>query len=473
MSPPAKDRPSRLVWLHPAFDIQYEPDGFPLISFGFGVEREGAGVSRKPKAITHYLVGSPGRVVELGEGEPQLIGAVLLRPRPTQGPIARLAQQWGLERFAEAQRAEFPSPSGQQLYRLHESAWRQHVHFDHGGQYVIAVCWGILSYVYPIFTSVPFLHFLGDKDSGKSQALDLLQELARDGLKVRPTPASVGDLIEARRPTLLLDQTDFLSDNMTDLMADSYRRGARRVIVTQPNGGRETREFETFGLKAFAGTQPLPDDLRDRAVVLHMAHSPRQLPPVRADDTALQATRAASYVWALWNVWALPGLRDVMMAADLGFTKSGENLKALMWPPLAELVGRSNDLWLPIECLMEALRVPDADRDAAREYYAQSRVVTVAEPPEERLELVEALWTLSNGKPAFTVTRSALERELNASDGDFAEPRWNAWKIGRQLNALVGVLTAPSHRARGRRDRVYEINQPALRDYARRYGLTE
>ncbi|MEX2156956.1 MAG: hypothetical protein WD773_08965 [Gemmatimonadales bacterium] len=82
------------------------------------------------------------------------------------------------------------------------------------------------------------------------------------------------------------------------------------------------------------------------------------------------------------------------------------------------------------------------------------------------------LWALSNGKPSFTVTRSALEKDLNATDKDFAEPTWNAWKIGRQLNALVGVLTAPSRRAPDRRDRVYTVCQPALRDYARRYGLT-
>jgi len=443
-------------FLHPAFDIRGN-----VVSFGFLADQ----AKRGPRPVRVVNVrGSLGLLDGSGT-----VGGMTLEYQKEKGPLADLDRQWGVERvrcLLESDR----TPDGPELYAGLAAAWRRYVYFDHPGEYVIAGCWCVLSFVYLAFPVVPFLHVLGDKGSGKSQALDLLQELARDGQKADMSPASIGDITEARRATLLIDQVnspDDLSSKMVSTLADSNRVGARRLVVLGGSDlGRAVREFATFGPKAFAGTEPLPDDLRDRAIVLRINLAPKVLPTL-VDDPELAQLRADCYAWALWNGWAIRDLWDMLQHADEA------PLIAEEWPDLSKYAGRPRDLWVPIECVMEALRVPEGDREAAREYYAQSQMVTTAEPPRDRFELVQALWKLARqreGDP-FAVTRSEIEHELPCQDGDF-ELRWNAQKIGKQMNALVGVVKGKD-RAPGRGDMVYRLGREALREWAKRYRLTE
>src|SRR5690242_428346 len=109
----------------------------------------------------------------------------------------------------------------------------------------------MMTYVYLLFPSVPFLHVLGPKGTGKSQVLDVLQSVVRAGYKGRVTVAATGDMIEAARITPLFDQTDSLATDMVDMLADSYRDGAKRTVVNMEHRGVPL-QFSTFGPKAFA-----------------------------------------------------------------------------------------------------------------------------------------------------------------------------------------------------------------------------
>jgi hypothetical protein len=240
------------------------------------------------------------------------------------------------------------------------------------------------------------------------------------------------------------------------------------VMVMGGEKGREPREFETFGPKALAGTESVPEDLRDRLIVLRTIRAPSKFPPVRPDDSVFTKLRSMSYRWAMRNGWKLDAVSDMLVEAKPG-TLAGEE-----WKTLSQYHGRPHDLWLPIEVLMEALQVPLSDRDAAREYYAQSQAVTEAAPPQDRLELVQALWELSKGRGSgevFTVTRSELQDLLNDNDEE-SPRRWTPGKIGKQIGALVGVMKAKA-RAYDRADMVYDIDRSKLATWAMNYGLTD
>lgn len=447
--------PPRL--LHPAFDV-----GDDVMGLGFRVP------NRKGKDGLLHIVSAAGRVAS-GLKERVKVGNRTVQFRPVESTIARLDDQWDRDDLSQF----LSSPSsltGPKLYDRMQATWRRHVYFDHPGEYVITACWCLMTYVYPIFSSVPFLHLLGDKGTGKSQALDLLQQLSRDGQKVRLTPAAVGDATEARRPTLLVDQVDNLSRELEDLLADSYRRGARRMLVVIDNKGRRLGEYETFGPKALAGIESLPDDLRDRAIVVRTTKAPMRLAAILPEDPDLRRLRAESYRWVMLNGFKLADLRDMLIDG------AESPLIAQEWSVLGQYHGRRHDLWLPIEVVMEALQIPLADREAAREYYSQSQVVTTAEPPRDRIELVQVLYQLSGtsrkgSAPKFIVARSEIEELLTDEDSE-SSPHWNHIKIGKQICALVGVVKSKA-RSTDRGDMVYEIDWDALRVLAERYGLTK
>jgi hypothetical protein len=452
-------QPDRGLLLHPAFDLQAG-----VVSFGF---RDDTFRDGKPRTEVVHVVNVRGHLAMIGASG--TVGGSMIRYRDPLG-LAGLEAQWGQQNLAEF-REDYSAPHGVELYKALVATWERHVHLEQRGQYVILTCWGVMTYVYYAFPSVPFLHLLGDKSTGKSQALDLLEQLSRDGQKVRPTAPAVGDITHARRPTLLIDQADNLNPDLVDLLADSYRRGTRRIIVNMDRRG-QVQEFETFGPKALAGTQPLTDDLRDRAIVIEMRPAPRRLPPVHADDPALRRLRADCYAWALRNGCMMPDLGETLLSAER------HPLLAAEWRELVGYYGRQHDLWLPIECIMEALRVPPDDREAARNYYRQSQTVTTAEPPQERFDLVRVLWELgtepqrSEG-PTFSVTASEIEARLPVvPSADGLASAWDRRKIGKQMTALVGVLRR-KERTSDRADVRYEIDREALRRRAREYGLTE
>jgi len=420
--------------LHPAIDVQGD-------LLGYGFRTAGGNV---------HVVSEGGKIVGSSDLRAQL-GDRTVQWEQRKGSLVRLDDQWNrddLRQFLAAPAAL----SGRALYDKHRAAWQIHVDLDHPGKYVILVCWGLMTYVYPTFSSLPFLHFLGPKGTGKSQSLDLLAALSRDGYKSRATAAVVGDLIESRRVTLLFDQANSMSPEHVDLFADSYRAGARRTIVNMDKRG-VPYEFETFGPKTFAGIQPLDPDLADRTILITTTPASRTLEPVGSHDPIFADLRAQSYRWALVNYWRL-----VPVVEMLG---SNSQLAASVYTALHSHRGRQRDLWLPIEVMMEMLEVPEEDRVEARDYYQRSQTSTKAELPADTVDLLLVLAGLVGEKSTVSVSSADLLRRL---------PGWTAIKLGKRLKSLALLAREPEREDRNH-VRMYEVDGSGVRSLIERYAI--
>ena len=128
--------PPRLF--HPAFDVADD-----VLGLGFRVTDE------KGKDGLLHVVSVAGRVAS-GFGERVEVGNRTVQFRDVESAIARLDDQWDrddLRPFLSSQ----SSLTGPELYEKMQATWRKHVYFDHPGEYVIAACWCLMTYVYPIF----------------------------------------------------------------------------------------------------------------------------------------------------------------------------------------------------------------------------------------------------------------------------------------------------------------------------------
>jgi hypothetical protein len=425
--------------LHPAFDVRND-----VVSVGFSVE--GATDEGRKTAGSLFVASVGGVADRFGVRTHDLNGRTLRYWEPIAS-LPRLEDHWSAQDvhdFVQTQQCL----DGRQLYDRHVQTWQRHVDFDERGKHVIAVCWGVMTYVYPLFPAVPYLHFLGAKGTGKSQALDLLQQLARHGDKSRITAPALGDLIEAWRVTPLYDQADNMSLEHVDLFADSYRAGARRAVVDMDRRGQPFR-FETFGPKALAGTRFLNEDLADRVIVIGTSPAGRQLPQVRPGDDDLRQLRWDCYRWAL------------RQGADV---RKVRPLTDSTWPGLAEFADRQRELWLPIECIMEALDVPEDDRDAARKHYRRSRSATVAELPEQQVELLRVLRAGVGEEESWKVESKKLLPMMG--------PDTTPQGLGVLLRTL-GVLSKEPKRTAKNRGRIYIIDGEVVRSLCNRYGITE
>ncbi len=288
-----------------------------------------------------------------------------------------------------------------------------------------------------------------------------MQQLAHLGYKSQTTAAAIGDLIESKRITLLFDQADNLKQAHVDLCTDSYRAGARRSITNMDKRG-QPQEFDTFGPKAFAGTQPLPHDLADRPLLVTTSPSAKTLPPVEFDDERFAQIRADSYRWTLLDFWKLRGLPPFVDPH---------------WHGLANLRGRQRELWLPIEVMMEALDVPEPDRAAACKYYERSQASTKAELPEDKAELLSVLLDVVGEREVAEVTRAELLKRLGVGGDEELDQaadfdKWTPQKLGMRLKSL-GVFTKEPRRLDGNTNRLYALDGQAVRRKAERLQLTE
>jgi hypothetical protein len=450
-----ESKPPRL--LHPAFDLQGN-----VLTYGFRVEQADVQQTTRTTFKALHVVSVAG-AVEAIEGNIGTVDGRTLRHRDApKEHLPILDTQWSQQDLVDFLDDPKCLP-GPELYQRLVAALRKYVDFDHDGAYTIIACWALMTFVYPTFSAVPFLHLLGEKGTGKSQALDVLQELTRQGYKSQATPAVVGDLVESKRVTLLFDQADNMKDQHVDLFTDSYRAGARRTIVDMENRGNP-HEFETFGPKAFAGVHYLHYDLADRVILIATSPTIKTVPPITEGLQELKQLRAECYRWSLLEFHKLRKLQS--------FTDSE-------WPGLTKYRGRQRELWQPIECMMEALAVPEADREAARAYYRRSQSSTRAEVPDDKVDLLRELQIGVGEDEVWETTSEELLEQLNADQPPAAEPgfgdtdtKWTPQRLGTQLRSL-NVLLGQPRRIRGNQARRYMIDGGVVRSVCRRYGLTE
>lgn len=117
-----------------------------------------------------------------------------------------------------------------------------------------------------------------EKRCGKSQLLNLIGRLClRPMVASNISPAATYRLIEAHKPTLLIDEADsFFKENeeLRGVINSGHTRQSAFVIRTVGDE-HEPKQFSTWGAKAVSGIGALAETLMDRAIIFELR---RKLP---------------------------------------------------------------------------------------------------------------------------------------------------------------------------------------------------
>lgn len=112
-----------------------------------------------------------------------------------------------------------------------------------------------------------------EKRCGKSQLLNIIRLLSKNPLIASNiTPAAMFRVIEAHKPTLLIDEADtFLkaNDELRGVINSGHTRQSAYVIRTVGDTHEPTK-FSTWGAKALCGIGSVPSTIQDRAIMLEM-----------------------------------------------------------------------------------------------------------------------------------------------------------------------------------------------------------
>lgn len=220
----------------------------------------------------------------------------------------------------------------------------------------VLALWVAHSWVVDRFDSTPRLAVLSaEKGSGKTRVLEILEVLVREPVRASDvSAATLFRIIEKRRPTLLLDETDILLGPASD-GADSVRQvvnGGYRVnnpVLRCVGNTFEPTPFDTFAPVALAGLGDLPETILDRSVIVRIRRRSKS-EPVRRWRTS-EAEPRGHEIRDQLEEWSRVDWRPVYPEDD----GSISDRLADVWEPLFVLADRAGGAW------------PQLARDAVRD----------------------------------------------------------------------------------------------------------
>jgi hypothetical protein len=158
----------------------------------------------------------------------------------------------------------------------------------------------MMTWVYDLFTAVPYLRFLGEPATGKSRMLQVAGHLAYRGIFAggATTSSPLFRLIEVYRGTVVIDEADYkASDAWVDIIKilnSGYMKGVPVLRSEKVGDTYEPRPYDVYGPKIIGNRFQFDDwALETRCITLEMDEHPlrrdipRQLPPkfyVEAQD---------------------------------------------------------------------------------------------------------------------------------------------------------------------------------------------
>jgi putative DNA primase/helicase len=163
--------------------------------------------------------------------------------------------------------------SGEKLMAVLVKTLQKYVVLPILGAVAVAL-WIIRAHAHDCFDVNPRIAFLSpEKRCGKTTILELLAHLTpRALLASNVTPATVFRIIEATRPTLLLDEMDSFHDAHEELrgILNSGHRRAGAFVLRCTGDDHQPKPYSTWCPMAFAAIGKLPGTLEDRSIVIHM-----------------------------------------------------------------------------------------------------------------------------------------------------------------------------------------------------------
>ncbi len=200
------------------------------------------------------------------------------------------------------------------LFNEIRSIYEKHIEFADETFYDLMPLYIMGSYVFRLFSTVPYIHFNGTKASGKSQNLKILRALGFNTTwTANMSASSLFRGIAGMPGVVCIDEAESFQGERGEeirlLLNSGYAAGANvRRVERTANERFEVQEYEVFGPKAIASINPLEPVIKSRSIVIGMRPALRAIPEFRYEEDQWFDTRNRLYLWALENATNIAAL---------------------------------------------------------------------------------------------------------------------------------------------------------------------
>jgi hypothetical protein len=353
---------------------------------------------------------------------------------------------------------EAPVPSREELFWKVREEFDLFLDVESIWKDYLAAC-VLLSYQQEKLRTVPYPFFVGDNESGKTVALNLLNWLCyRPMLGVAIPSADIyGYLDDSDAPgTILEDETQGLQRDMdkSKIYKAGYKQGAvvPRTMITQNK--RFIKYFRVFCLKACAGEEmPRVKGLLERFIFIQMVEGyPRKdwADINKQDETRLRELRNALLKWRLSSRdWELP---EVELAVK----------------------GRLKELWKPIMQIVAGLTV-EQDLRVQLERSQKERLDEKLNTLEGHIVKVVCALHVAGQPLLFGDLWDALVKDIDGKLDENKPNKMDTPEFGVVTKQKIGyrlreVLSGKKDKVKKQSDRAYFFDAQKLGRLAKKYG---
>jgi len=223
----------------------------------------------------------------------------------------------------------------------------RHVVLPEGAATAIAL-WVAGAWAFDAWRTFPKLALVSPvRRCGKTTALETLA-----GVVPRPlvasgvSPAAFFRVVEAHRPSLLLDEADaWAQDNeeLTGVLNAGHSKRSAFVLRTVPAGDDfEVRAFSVWAPTVLAAIGELPSTVMDRSVVVPLR---RKAPGERAEGLPLDFEEGQADTRRRLARWALDHVEALRYASPILPTHANDRATRQNWHPLIAIAESAGDDW--------------------------------------------------------------------------------------------------------------------------------
>ena len=321
-----------------------------------------------------------------------------------------------------------PWPLAGEIVKPNEDIWEavhgfiyRHADLPDERLYDLITAWIFATWIPENWTSVPYLHLIGPKNSGKTRLLEVLKVLCYRGLLSASTSESaLFRCIEEYKPTLLIDESEIYNAEGRSTVQNILNSGYRRGQVVMRTGSREegfTLDlFKVFGFKALSGTGGFKDTLESRAIRISMEKNIRPVEDFLDEGKAKELRSMLLY----WRFQRLADMGDVVAVVAVSPRVSP--------PELSFCDGRHKELYTPL------VLISNHGRGNIVSYAKDAYALMIDEESSgEEASIVLAILKIHGLiKNGFISTTSVTDSfNLGISDSDKLTNRGTGWIMKR------------------------------------------
>jgi hypothetical protein len=179
--------------------------------------------------------------------------------------------------------AEVNGDTGKSVLNDIRALFRRYVDMTNE-QNVIVSLWAVHTHLIPVLQFTPYLSITSaERESGKSRVLDVLAYLVPKPWKTeRTSAAALVRKIDNEQATLLLDEADTAfngdkdySEVLRGILNSGFCWKGNATICIGQGANLTVKSFSTFGPKAIAGINKLPDTIASRSIPIRLKRARR------------------------------------------------------------------------------------------------------------------------------------------------------------------------------------------------------